>query len=419
MEDLAERFVSSTYGFAKALDVTGSTKKTLEASMAEYRVLMMKAKKFRLDDDFVELSARASVVTPEDALARVQGTILPYDVVWMEYNPRVKVAASIAMSEAPDRPVSDRVRDIAALLLVRDRKNANAFSIQLIGQAEIRNSRGIDTTLYVVHPMAIVFDADGQGDINRSVIGGIESWRMTHGGQVDVTGKEGLSAEDLSASVWGYVRGNGPRGFSGPKDFVGLSYSVPSYLTRHAAIAYSDAFRRLMVKVNEAPGVRGVSRDSILDQFATDVAENAGMTRWISTVLCMLSEVPIVVSEPRTATGSRIRSANGTGRPGFEKHVVTLNLPRVKSRVRYVARKIAGGGRKKRHEVQSHWRTYLTDVGPMCIHRWTYSEDLDHRTCETCGSFSTKIKNHLRGDESLGWATREVRITARKKENAL
>lgn len=60
----------------------------------------------------------------------------------------------------------------------------------------------------------------------------------------------------------------------------------------------------------------------------------------------------------------------------------------------------------RRHEVQSYFRNFDKHEG--CAHEWPLYPDAEGRwTCPRCGQWRIRVKEHVRGDATLGWVNKD------------
>lgn len=437
MTSFLEEVMRDSYRLAKRVWAVGKYRKQIDEEMAFIRMDLMKANRFVLDDDFVrvatEVSCRTNVM---ETLQRLQGSLLPYERTWIEFNPRVKVETSrrvLADSNPVDLAPIEQTVDRMGLLLRRGddstRWTATLFVPTRImsrdvgpGGTTISNAHG---ELAVVSPAAFLFDARGRDFLADPKMGRVWTFRQSVMDCPDVASmiQEDAAADDLfvemedilKAELWGFWSSRDPR----------TSCTIlPEVLETHAAAGVTPFFRRMLGLFD-----RSKRKDDLvhwLDQYRAEVREHTGLMRWLVGVLCILNEVPIEVREVRASPeGTRRPSVVSNSRRHFDHSVVTLKLPRVKNVYRYVARKMVGGIRKRRHTVEEHWRTYLSkepcpiDEGlpvPVRHHAWEVDHDAGYRLCRTCGSYGRLIHEHQRGDISLGWVTKEFRVTSKEEK---
>ncbi len=437
MTNFLEEVMKDSYRLSKRVWAFGKYRKQIDEEMAAVRMELLKANCFVLDDDFVrvatEVGSRTNVM---ETLQRLQGSLLPYERTWIELNPRVKVATSreVLGNKNPMKlaPISDTV-DRMGILLKRGedstRWTATMFMPTQIMSRDVGNDGSVIANKHgemaAVSPVSFMFDARGRDFIEQPKMGRVWTFREAVWSCPELArmAEEDPELDELLLDMENVFKGE-LWGFFNSKDPDKAQTVLPEALAMHAAAGVSPFFRS-MVTLFDKERKRGDLR-VWLDQYRNEVKEHTGLMRWLVGVLCILNEVPIEVKEAKGLPGGRRQGGSlSNSQRRFEHRVVTLKLPRVKNRYRYVARKMMGGIRKRRHVVEEHWRTYLSkepcpiDQGlpiPVRHHAWEVDHENGYRLCEKCGSYSRLIHEHQRGDISLGWVTKEFKVTASQKK---
>jgi hypothetical protein len=153
--------------------------------------------------------------------------------------------------------------------------------------------------------------------------------------------------------------------------------------------------------------------EAIGQLLVSETTEFTGMMRWVVTILACLNEVPI--DSHHVQPEGSIRTGLTGRRPLMDYHRVVLRVPKEKP-VQYIERQLRSASRRRAHEVRSHWRTYVQPV--TCRrddHEWTYDYEEGYRLCGKCMSFSRLIREHIRGDASLGWVRHDYVVKPSKQ----
>ena len=96
---LADKFVSSSYEWAKYFRFNAKEEKAVVPVVMAYRQAMRQAQRFVLDDDFTRYATEVSNNTKaEKLLYRLQYCTLPYDKTWIEFRPAYQGADDAAVS---------------------------------------------------------------------------------------------------------------------------------------------------------------------------------------------------------------------------------------------------------------------------------------------------------------------------------
>jgi hypothetical protein len=403
----ADRFVASTYIFAKQMRLTARQAKVMEPSFAAYRQDMRQAHRFVLDDEFTKLATEISCrVPPEKLLYRLQYATLPYETTWIEFSLPVKVNAMRRIHGLGP------IHEIGSKLgLLMHRISETDAVLQVICE-----TYGND--IMVVPACFAMFWSVNEGDWSRRM------GRSRHGCETfdfrrvagfwagRVRAEKGISEAERArrlafcstlmegGPLWGYSARGGPTSvLEGPNDLFGLV--VPKFLERHGTLGYSRHHDTLTQAMAMRSGERG--RHMIGDLMANETTEFTGTMRWLVVVLAMLNEVPVRAGYVRPH--GQIRVGLTAKRPLLDYHTVTLHLPKTEP-IAFVEKRLSNAEiiHRRGHKVMQHWRTYLHDVHCAAdAHDWEYDYDEGYRLCGKCMSYGRLIHEHVRGDPSLGW----------------
>lgn len=106
------------------------------------------------------------------------------------------------------------------------------------------------------------------------------------------------------------------------------------------------------------------------------------------------------------------KMSRGKSRVFMEHHVVTINLEGIPEMRR--AFEITDRASPRAHEVPSHFAHRYGDTN--CEHHWIAREnEPTHWDCPLCGRFRYLRKQHMRGDASKGFITKEYSVIAQKE----
>jgi hypothetical protein len=220
------------------------------------------------------------------------------------------------------------------------------------------------------------------------------------------------------ASLWGYS-GDGTQGILDGKSEALYRVALPKYLMRHGDAAFSRAYIMYQYALLSATGLsRTETKDrlvKLVEAITIELREFAGFMRWAVTVLAMLNEVPVRTKLNQPPGQYTTRFSN---KKYLDYHTVTLSLPKTKP-LSYLERRLGVHRKHRRHEVRSHWRTYLPDDRPYCRreeHDWEYDHPNGYRLCGRCMAASSFIPEHERGDASLGWVRKDYVIKKQQGE---
>lgn len=133
------------------------------------------------------------------------------------------------------------------------------------------------------------------------------------------------------------------------------------------------------------------SRFDSLVEFGSDL-------RYLWALLATINDLPTTLTDVRPDKGYILR---GRYRKFCEHKVIHLHIP--EKRYRRVAQQAIAISRRRAHPVRGHWRKDFRNPGSaFCDHTWSTPYGDNHASCELCGRRRTWVKEHERGDASLG-----------------
>lgn len=373
-ESLADQFIEDSYRLSRHFSVEAKHRRAIDVILAGQRTMIRQVPKFHLDDEFVRMvTAAADRTTPAHMLQRVQAVTLPYSSMWIEFNLHIKVRQ---MSENKTLMYAADILNVPPQMgLLFELTTKNEWVIRLF--TAMRSAT--DELLVTSHPIMYYFHPNGLNTLPDYV----DLWD-TYNTTIRVGG---YSYRDICGTVWGYVQGS--------------KIAAPDKLIDCCALAAENVMSYFM---EHFPKDAGRQHETI----ETDIVENAGMMRWVITLLSIMQEVPRM-AETRRQAGTRL--VNNIVRPYSDFHYLTLKLPRVRQ-LQYVERRLRIGDtrRHRQHEVMGHWRIYRTEAGMTCDHAWVVDQEHGYQLCEKCESFGRHIRQHKRGDPKLGIVNKEYVI---------
>jgi len=134
--------------------------------------------------------------------------------------------------------------------------------------------------------------------------------------------------------------------------------------------------------------------------------EWAGTPRRMWALLSTINDLPIGFREVRQSKGYMARR---NYHKFLDHKVVTLSVPQ--TQFAYLAKQVIAAARRRAHVVREHLRIdRFHPPSALCDHAWTTDEE-GHLSCSLCKGRKLWIKEHQRGDASLGWVTHDYRVT--------
>ena len=136
------------------------------------------------------------------------------------------------------------------------------------------------------------------------------------------------------------------------------------------------------------------------------VQEGASDLRYLWSLLATIDRLPVVKGEVKASKGY---VARGTYRRFMDHTTITLHVPT--TRYRTVARRSLALVRRKRHHVRGHWRLDVHHpVATLCDHAYRGTQD-GHVECVVCGGRRLWVREHERGDASLGFTLHDYNVS--------
>lgn len=140
------------------------------------------------------------------------------------------------------------------------------------------------------------------------------------------------------------------------------------------------------------------------------VEEDAGILRFITTVLGLLNEAPNIREPKQARAGYRTMGMNKLQYLGHS--MIHLKLPKTKP-MRFISRLLDHASNERRrnraHVARGHWRQVEYGTKFRCDHNPTLVEN-GMGICTKCERIIRWIPAHQRGDASLGWVTHEYTL---------
>jgi hypothetical protein len=127
-----------------------------------------------------------------------------------------------------------------------------------------------------------------------------------------------------------------------------------------------------------------------------------GELRTLWAILLWLNQPKHVIFESVAAHRGMVRNRS----VAYAAHHIVRLAPGLT--VRKMSAVLTDRAPPRRHEVRAFFRHYKVQKG--CEHNWPIlPDDEGHWQCSKCGGIRTRVKEHLRGDASRGFVTKEYR----------
>lgn len=375
-----------------------------QAIVRSYRMQLRRAEKFVIDDEVVRLVCGLTGTRDRDPLAVLAR--LPHVPMWLEFDQHVKAKTFEAMGRLVNPLELDKIPQHCGLLMYYDGESTSRWIAHTFSDFFTRTAG----------PGLLTFMFDPEGDAFNPVRGSV-TWRsptlslrpgfpkipaavgLENGGRYtipkgsDVNHLEevlnhGLIKSEIDAE---YILGGDLQPGNDPDEPI---KPADWFASRGAAIL-DPVWDHL---VGHSKNI-----DRINSFIAAEVRENAGMLRWIVTLLAVINGLPRDVRPVVTRPG-RIQVGSSM-LPYFQHNSISITVPR-DNRVVW-AKKIldheARNSRRAWHKVIGHWR--VIERGKKMTHFCRHMPVMVEKgvaVCERCEMLIRWINPHERGDPTIG-----------------
>jgi len=183
---------------------------------------------------------------------------------------------------------------------------------------------------------------------------------------------------------WRPVMSPGPT--NGPSE---VATGITGYVTERMAYVYSPLIKTPL------PSLKMLNL----------LKEWAGVQRRMWALLATINDLPVLVKDVRASKGF---VAKGAYRKFLDHKTVTLTVPT--TLYRKTIRDALAIAHRRGGVVREHWRKdWRRPLSPLCDHVW--SADAKHMFCTLCEGRKIWITEHVRGDTSVGFVTRDYNVT--------
>jgi hypothetical protein len=332
--------------------------------LRDYRRRLIEADRFSLDADAVWETTDRADYDRKHVMDRVHLARLPYPEIWLEYSQREKVTANFYAGRGP-RP-GDGVPELVGFLIRRVDERPDAWiATKVIHQSD---NIPVNDASHGLCFFEYMFDAESNRPIRHlgsrmSVAAGPPHW-LRFGSNV--------TPEVTSKLLLGVPTGD-------------PEYDPLDEAANKVAVSLEPLWRSKMDAEVKAKPSRAKALGEMLSY---DLEEIRGEVRFLITALALINEVPILVTD--TAPPRRSFLTQGGMRPYLSHRTISLNVPAIKKAKKSPYEFLHEATRRKRHKVRAHTRRFYAPSGALMYEKW--------------------IKEHLRGDERLGWVTHDYQI---------
>jgi hypothetical protein len=211
-----------------------------------------------------------------------------------------------------------------------------------------------------------------------------------------VTEDQPLPWEDIGSPVkdWRLGKVYTPPGGIQYTHVSQLTVGFPDYCSDHVGVVRNTSVREEVFK------------HYLKECEYSPINELAGDLRYLWALLATINDLP---TDIQRVVASKGFVAKGRYRRFVDHSVIRLNVPAKEYRI--VAKKAVGAAAKqRRHSVRGFWRKHWMFPGiASCSHQWVAHDDIVE--CSECGRRRFWIKEHERGDASLGYVLHDYAVT--------
>lgn len=367
--------------------------------------LLARSRRYVLDPDATFAAAKLGVTHPELLLSMLKRARTPYGLIWIEYPlmPALEGANSVLPDSETENP-----------------ERVGFFIEQIDPDRQVYRMQGAsvldDSGIAIFHPFSILYDLEDREDELVPMAETQEICRATGNSRLTLR-MNLLGAGFVGSSPWGNVTG---RGVDPEADEALRKHrdAVCAQVSRHAAYMFS-------------PFDRGATRDLLQDRHPAELQaagqmilseylqQHAGEWRLALSILALMNARDYIqVDRPAGSWGSRL--VRGKTVPFLSHNTVRITLPREVA-VRKLIRSVGHGLPKRRHEVGGYYANSHKHGDPTCVRlpiigceKATYAAETPNlEVCLICGHRRWWVKDHERGDASLGFVTKDYVVERR------
>lgn len=382
---------------------------TVEAQMRLYGQRLTKAKRFHLDNNFV-----ATALELSRDLDRLQYWVnlarLPYEDVWIEFDPRFKVQESWNQGHYhhpdwhnPEPPDLDQVSPEMGILFHQTNADSGAWDATIFG---IVTGGALSHGQVTPTPVQWICAPEGSALLpvqHKRLIQKLfpiftqDTANVGIGATMEGLGDQYIILDWVANRIACALE---PTWYAGMQEHLA---TVPEFPT-------SKAVRNAIEQVEAS--VKFVD-DTLTDHLLYVLHEDRGIMRFIIAVLALMSNAAEVRQVVVPAAGHR--GLPGKRLPYLGHSTITLDLPRRKP-IRVFAKELDVASALRRHNrahtVRGHFRMVEHGKGGFrCDHVPTMVEN-GLGICLRCERLIRWIPNHVRGDAELGWVTHDYEVTS-------
>jgi hypothetical protein len=356
--------------------------------LTKYRMRLRDAERFTIDNEAVRLICQLSYQRDRMAawscLAR-----LPYDTVWFEFNLHEKCREFERMGTLSSPFDPDEVGATVGYLMYRDGPPGT--------------TRWIAHPFYEMHTgemvsglIAFLFDPEGQPN---APLRGSEIWQSP-----TLSLRPGFPKARGEYPYGSIITIDQEALLAGDFNYDGSSVVAGDWFINRGGAIVDPFWEKQLARQGN---------DKINQMIAPQVKEEAGIVRWLVTLLTAINTLPKDIRSVPTTTKTRVVA--GRRLKPLSHNTIAIKLPRDDRvvRARAIMDHAVSADPRPWHKVIGHWRVIERSKahGRVCRHLPTMVES-GVAICERCELMVRWISDYHRGDMKVGIVEHTYAVTA-------
>ena len=358
-------------------------KKDMGASaILNTRLALDQAKVFKLSDEFVRVSADASMMEPAVILNALSNARLPYDKMWVEWDEEVRMKA------------------LGGFVGLDTALRIGAFMERMAGY----DDQFLMHMFWIhrkEHPQ--LPELGGEAKVFLSMLSVV--WNTSDQvKQVSLANTEEELPEEVFELLFGRMYYQKWGGFGEGKSAKDRIYL--NQISSHIGINFGIGWKANIGDPSVLPAVTGEEREKLMRTVHGSVIGLEGDIRFMITVLSLLQTKWTDKVITRESAGKRNLPSLRTNWLDVHECVITAPKERI---IHLYPRKMATGALRRRHDVMGHF-CYKHGTGlEDCVHNYIENE-FGQEVCTNCHSTRWWRASHQRGSLDVGKVSKTYRV---------
>jgi hypothetical protein len=352
---------------------------------------MMAAHRLTLDDNFTRHIVDATLMLPPGELMKIlPASRLPFEHVWMEFSYTALISQAAKYGALHGR---SEAAEVGGFLVSRLNESGTLWRADIFtgssGESE-EDARPVILS-FVISTEDFVPKGDGRlyQPLSHSWFGGNDTMKLHD----DDEGS--YLIETVSAMhMLGYT------------DLVEKGHDVQDHIQVIMSPMYTEGFVDHLLDASRPRE----KFDEVRRMVMGDLVAMVGVARFLILGLAFINEA-YTTKLYFPAKGKAYHK--GKFIPYMDRHIVSLNVPNNKTVKQYLTSISREAAKRRAHQVRGHWRQNHETGLERCYHAWA-PVDEKHHECERCKRQRVWIKDHQRGDASIGYVQQQYQIHYKK-----